>query len=317
MIQIFIVNGHVVVTEQGVLISKFPITDVLTRKNRLRLMGYGMKNMVAFRLSYNTSCQYKYINMRDVKRFQTQIERRVASGLATRQFQIVGQNLLEKADELCLVGQCAEALPLLETSCKFGITEARARLAWLLSEGREGIPKDAKRAFDLVREDSRLGCKICLGVMANFLFDENVVPCCVLDWWTADEYLQESSGTPYSGLLLAYFYYYGKNREEDETRALELFIQAAEKNQISVAYIQVATIIKCGSEGSYGSYGSEERDSQAFEWNMKAAKQGHPKGLFNVAKFFEKYGKKDEAIHWYSRAQAAGHEHAEECLKLI
>ena len=311
MIQISIVNGYVVVTEQGVLISKFPITYVLIQNNRLKLMGYGMKNMLAFRLSYNTSCQY--MNMRDVKRFQTLIERRVASGLATRQFKIVGQNLLEKADELCLVGHCAEALPLLERSCQFGNTKARARLAWLLSEGREGIPKDAKRAFDLVREDSRSDCKFCQGVMANFLFDENVVPCCVLDWWTADKYLQESSGTPYSNLLLAYFYYYGKNREEDETRALELFIQAAEKNQISVAYIQVATIIKCGSEGSYGS--EEERDRQAFEWNMKAAKQGHPKGLFNVAKFFEKYGKKDEAIHWYSRAQAAGHEHAENYLK--
>jgi len=48
-------------------------------------------------------------------------------------------------------------------------------------------------------------------------------------------------------------------------------MQAAEKNQIPVAYIQIASIIKYGSDGS-----EEERNRQAFEWNMKAAKQGHP-----------------------------------------
>ena len=67
----------------------------------------------------------------------------------------------------------------------------------------------------------------------------------------------------------------------------------------------------------YNGFGVAEDSAEALRLYRLAAAQGHPQALYDVAAFHEK-GKvgvvrhnRDEAIHWYRRAQAAGHQHAE------
>jgi TPR repeat protein len=269
-----------------------------------------MKEELTLCLSYNQHSDF--VIMRDVRRFQSLIERRVASKQAAKNFEVFSNQLLENANQLCLDGQCAQAIPLYERSIFLGNTKASARLALLLSEGRESVPKDTKRACDLIREGSRGGCEDCNAVKAIFSYREGVVPLPCIDWTLAGQLVHENHSSPFARLLLGYMHSDGKIRKQNDERALRCLKQAT-TNGIPAAFIQIAKIIKYSSDGS-----EEERNRQAFEWFMKAAEQGHPNGLFWVARCYllgqgvER--NRDTAIHWYKRAEAAGNENAKHTL---
>jgi TPR repeat protein len=311
MVQISIVDGSIIVINQGVLVSTIPISFVFFQSNRLCLLNVGMKNELALRLSYDQHSDF--VIMRDVGRFQRLIQRRVAARQAAKNFELFGIQLLENADQLCLDGHFTQAVLLYEKSIYLGNTKANARLALLLSEGREGVPKDVKKACDLIREGSRGGCEDCNAVKGNFMYNEGVLPPLWIDWTVADELVRKNYISNFARLLLGYMHLDGKIRNQNDARALRCFKQAA-ANGIPAAFIQIAKITKYGSDGS-----EEERNRQAFEWFMKAAEQGHPDGLFWVARCYllgegvER--NRDTAIHWYKRAEAAGNENAKHTLK--
>lgn len=310
MFNISILEGYLLVTHQGVLIFVMPISFVFSQSNRLCL-NTGMKEKLALRLSYNRHSDF--VDMRNMIKFQSLIERRVASKQAAKNFELFSNQFLENADQLCLDGHFAQAVLLYEKSIFLGNTKASARLALLLSEGRECVPKDTKRACDLIREGSRGGCEDCNAIKAIFSYREGVVPSICQDWTVADELVRKNYKSKFAKLLLGYMHQDGKIRKQNDARALRCFKEAA-INEILAAFIQIAKIIKYSSDDL-----EEKRNRQAFEWFMKAAEQGHPDGLFWVAHCYrEGQGvekNRDTAIHWYKRAEAAGNENAKHTLK--
>jgi TPR repeat protein len=311
MFKISYISGYLLATHEGVLIFVMPLVGIdCDLANRLCL-NVVMRKDLFHRLSYNQHSDF--VNMRDMRRFQSLIERRVASKQNAKNFKVFGNQFLENAKHLCLIGYFDEAVSHYETAIYMGNTEARARLALLLSEGREGVPKDIKRACDLISEGSRRGCEDCNAVLANFMYREGVFPPLWIDWTVADELVHKYYKSQFARLLLGYMHQDGKIRKQNDARAVRCFKEAA-ANGIPAAFIQIAKIIKYSSDGL-----EEERNRQAFEWFMKAAEQGHPDGLFWVARCYrEGQGverNKDAAIHWYKRAKAAGNESARHILK--
>jgi TPR repeat protein len=234
----------------------------------------------------------------------TMIQRRVMSKLAIWQFKKINMELFACADALCLSGRCAEAIPLYRRAIYFGNTQARARLAWLLSQGREGVPKDEREAFHLVWEGSKVGCDFCIASLACFFYLGIGI---IADYTEMDDFLKQvKRPNEYSQFLLGMLHYQGLMRSESLCLASTFFRRAAEKN-FAEAFIWLAKVFLYDVETEYPR-------EKAFGWFMKAAEQGHPIGLFRVGKILELDGKNDQAVIWYQRAHVAGHEYAKHTL---
>jgi TPR repeat protein len=232
------------------------------------------------------------------------IQLRVASQLAKWQFHKISLELLAFADALCLSGQCAEAAPLYQRAIYLGNTQARARLAWLLSEGREAVPKDEREAFHLVWEGSKVGCDFCHATLGCF-FQLGIGT--IADYSEMDHFLKQvKRPNEYSQFLLGILHYQGYMRSESLCLASTFFGRAAEKN-FAEAFIWLAKIFLYDEDTEYPR-------EKAFGWFMKAAELGHPIGLFRVGKILEQDGKNDQAIIWYQHAHVAGHEYAEDIM---
>jgi TPR repeat protein len=63
--------------------------------------------------------------------------------------------------------QCAADAEKLQQLISLGHLQSNADLAWLLLDGREGVAKDVKRAFELVQHGSSMGCPHCIGVLSS------------------------------------------------------------------------------------------------------------------------------------------------------
>jgi len=233
---------------------------------------------------------------------RNKIQRRVASQLVKRQFENIGSQLLASADALCLSGRCAEAAPLYRRSIFLGNTQARARLAWLLSQGREGLRKDEREGFRLIWEGSQLGCDFCTASLACF-FQLGIG--IIADYTEMDHFLKlVKRPNEYSQFLLGILHYGGLMRRENLCLVSTFFRRAAEKN-FAEAFVWLAKVFLYDEV-------TEHPREKAFGWFMKAAEQRHPIGLFRVGKILELDGKNDQAVIWYQRAHVAGHEYAEE-----
>jgi TPR repeat protein len=265
----------------------FPVTEEtsLERLNQFRLI----------QLARNLTKDSKSQNM---------IQRRVASRLSQQQFQKIGLELLSFADALCSNGKCAEAVPLYQRSIYLDNTQARARLAWILSQGRKGVPKDEREAFHLVWEGSQLGCDFCTASLACF-FQIGIGT--IADYSEMDHFLKlVKRPNEYSQFLLGILHYGGLMMRENRYLALSFFRQAAEKN-FAEAFIWLGKLFLYTEDTEYPR-------QKAFGWFMKAAELGHPIGLFRVGKIFEQDDKKDQAVIWYKHAHVAGHEYAEDIV---
>ena len=229
------------------------------------------------------------------------------SSQSPNQFSQIGLELLACADAMCLSGRCAEAAPLYRRSIYFENTQARARLAWLLSQGREGVPKDEREGFHLVWEGSQLGCDFCHASLACF-FQLGIGT--IADY-TEMKYFLKMVKRPneYSQFLLGMLHYQGLMRSESLCLASTFFRRAAEKN-FAEAFVWLAKVFLYDEL-------TEHPRAKAFGWFMKAAEQGHPIGLFRVGKILELDGKKNQAVNWYQRAHVAGNEYAEEVIEKL
>jgi TPR repeat protein len=274
---------------------------------RLRAVGCGFKCKLVRLLSLGTGRHFEpQRNTRACHKMMLSIVRRVAAGLAAA----VRDEAAKEAEELCASGQCAAAVVPLQRAIYLGNLPSRAHMAWLLLDGREGVAKDDNRGFDLAEEGARLGCHHCQGVLAT----------CYTSGYGCDEdtarslqLARESSGkgSRYGQYVLGLSF--GVNDGvEDRARALALYRLAAAQN-LDAAQLQLGTVLH------YGADFGKKINLEALECFELAAAQGHPKACFYLAELFiTGFGVRRnmaKAIHWYTRAQAAGHPLAAEILQ--
>jgi len=263
-----------------------------------------MTSILSFPDSHKSLMNHLTLKLTNHRYLKRMIQKKVESKLAKIQFLKIGSELLTSADALCLSGQCAEAASLYRRSIYLGNTLARARLAWLLSQGREGVQGNPREAFQLVWEGSQLGCDFCSATVACFFYFGIGT---FADYIEMEHFLKlVKQQNEYSEFLLGILHYQGLLRSESRSLASTFFHRAAEK-KFAEAFIWLAKVFLYDEE-------TEHPREKAFGWFMKAAEQGHPNGLFRVGKFLEQDGKNDQAIEWYQRAHVAGHEYAEEII---
>jgi hypothetical protein len=175
----------------------------------------------------------------------------------------------------------------------------------MLLQGREGVAKDYKKAFELVEEGARLGCHHCQGVMAECYFDGRG---CVKDAARSLELARESSGksSRYGQHFLGLLYRNSEGR-------IALYRLAASQNFDDAQY-------DLGGMYHRG-LSIEQNNAEALRWYQLAAAQGHPVALYMVASYHE-FGRgvpknKAEAIRWYRRAHKAGNSGARHALQSL
>jgi TPR repeat protein len=240
-------------------------------------------------------------NWKSCHKMMSCIVRRVAS----KHVASVRDETAKEAEELCASGQCAAALPLLQKAIYLGHLPSRALLAHMMLDGREGVYEDRDKAFELAEEGTRLGCHHCQGVMAYCYWKGCVIQ---QDSVRSLELARESSekGSRYGQYVLGVLNEFGKGGvAQDKVKAVALYRLAAAQN-LDSAQISLSD--------TFQYLGVTKDSAELLRWNQLAAAQGHPEALFNVARCHE-YGhgvrrNRDEAICWFRRAQAAGHNYA-------
>jgi len=234
------------------------------------------------------------------------------------------QACADEAERLLAAGQYADAAEHLLRAIGMGHLPSRALMAWLLVWGRKGIAKDTGRALDLAKEGVRMGCNHCRGVQALCIYhdggfvrvgEREVMRDDVAEkeQLALELVLQSSqSGSRYGHYVLGELY---SCLDGDRTdRALLLLKQAADQG-LDEAVMQM------GYELYMNGMGSLTDRPEALRLFQLAADQGHPGSLFAVGYMHELgHGVPAddvEAIVWYKRAAAAGHNRAATCVQKL
>ena len=180
-------------------------------------------------------------------------------------------------------GECAAAATLLQEAVDHGHLPSRADLADMLLFERKGIKQDQARAFELVKEGSRLDCPHCQGVLAFCYLDGS---CCLeLEFKTEEERLwtglmlgreSASGGSKYGRALLASWYAgWGPGIASDDCSV------AGFRMHISFAqdYDQAQSMM--------GHFAMALADhAEALRWFTLAAAQGLTRALEMVDRFY-------------------------------
>jgi len=278
----------------------------LTRAERLRAVGCGFKGRLVRMLSLGVGRHLEpQRNWGTCHKMMQSTVRWVASKLMAAALAAVRDEAANEAEELCVSGQCAAAVVPLQRAIDLGHLPSRALMAWLLSNGREGVAKDQQTAFKLAEEGARLGCHHCKGVMASCYF----FACgCVDDYARSLELARESAGrgSRYGQFTLGQLCKLGRGlglgAEFDDAQALAFFRLAAAQG-LDAAQFQLGFMLQYG-------YCVVRDCTEGLRLLHLAAAQGCPEALYEVA-FFHEHGygvaaDVAEAIRWYRRAQAAG-----------
>ena len=199
--------------------------------------------------------------------------------------------------------QCSAASHKLEQLIELGHLQSRADLAWLLLDGREGVPKNAIRAFELADYGAGMSCPHCIGVLACCYWGGLG---CGLDKSLSLELARASAaeGSRYGFWTLGVMHRLGEGgAPRDYQQALQLFNMAAVLNLDAAQFM-------LGYAYFYG-LGIVEDHAQALRWFVMAAAQGHPDSCYMVGRCMELTNGgavgRTSAISWYQRACASGH----------
>jgi TPR repeat protein len=281
----------------------------MTHVERQRVVGCGLKGKLVRQLSLSVGRNSEpQSNWRDSRRMMLCVARRIAS----KQMAAVRNEAAKEAEELCALGQCAAALIPLQQAIDMGHLPSLALKAWLLIDGREGVAKDQKGAFQLAEEGARLGCHHCQGVMAFcYLYSYG----CEGDEALSLELARESSGrgSRYGQVTLGDSHHWGFGGLAWNCTQAAAFYRLAAAQGLDAAQFQLGRM-------HYNNLNSFTLDyAEALRWFQLAAAQGHTEALFMVAQCHQN-GQGTavnvaEAIYWYRRAQAAGSTGAKYYLK--
>ena len=267
----------------------------LTRVKRLRVVGCGLKCKLVRQLSLSMGCYFEpQSNWGACHKMMLCVARRIAS----KQMAALRDEMAKEAEELYALGQCAAAILPLLLAVDLGHLPSRTLMAHMLIDGREGVAKDRKKAFQLAEEGARLGCHDCKGVMALCYRSGCGIQ---QDYAQSLELARESSGKgsrygQYALGLLCLFDEGGV--AEDYAQALVLYRLAAAQNFDEAQYRQ-------GYMYHFG-LGVAQDYAEALRLYQLAAAQGNPWALSHIAQFHE-HGRGVpvdvvEAICWYRRA---------------
>ena len=239
-----------------------PVYDMsLTHAKRLRAMGCGFKGRLIRLMS----------DRENYRKMSHNITRRVGSKMMAA----VRKEAAQAAKKLCASGHCADAEALLQLAVDLGHLPSRALKAWLLIDGREGVTKDHKNAYELAKQGARLGCHHCQGVL-SFCYWGGCG--CEEDDVRSLELARESSakGSSYGQLTLGFLLLSVVDGVElEDGQALELFRLAARQG-LDMAQFQLG-------EMCYYGIGVTEDINEAKCWYHLAATQGNPEALHRVA----------------------------------
>ena len=287
---------HVPRLSPGVQVYDMSLTCV----DRLRVVGCGLKGTLVRQLSQGLGCNSElHMNSRTCNRMMLSIVRRIAS----KQWAAARDEAAKEAEELCALGQFDAALVPLQRAIDLGHLPSRALMAWLLIDGREGIVRDPKRGFELVKEGTHLGCGHCQGVMAYynlfiFLYEVDVP--------RSLELARESSGlgSKYGHYTLGLLYDLGRGGLAKDCIQTLAFYRLAAAQGLDAAEYRLGNMY-------YIAKGVAQDIAEALRLFLLAAEQGYSYALLMVANCYE-HGEGvaadvSEAIRWYRLAQAAGH----------
>jgi hypothetical protein len=236
----------------------------LTYAERMRAMGCRFKGRLVRLLSFCTD----RVNHR--KMIQN-----IARRMGSKRLAVVRKEAAQVAEELCASGQFADAVAPLQLAVNLGHLPSRALKAWLLFDGREGVAKDHKKAYELAEQGARLGCHHCQGVL-SFCYWGGFG--CKADDARSFELAGESSakGSSYGQLTLGFLHFCVVDGHQlEECQALELFRLAAVQG-LDMAQFQLAEMYFYG-------LGIAEDINEAKCWYQLAATQGNPEASYMVA----------------------------------
>ena len=222
--------------------------------------------------------------------------------------------LYNHAMSLVAIGQCAAAMVHLNLAITRGHLPSRALLAHMVSGGRKGVPKDHRRAFELVNMGYQMGCHHCQGVLA--MCYKLGHGCVKADAVRSLELARESAkkGSKYGQCVLGELYRCGLGGlEKDSSKAEELF---------RLAVAQKLDWAQCSLGVMIAWYSDDQHKAEALRLYQLAGAQGFSNALYNIAECHQ-YGvggvpkNKDEAIYRYELAQAAGSQDAKWALQRL
>ena len=207
-----------------------------------------------------------------------------------------------KAERLRASGQCASAAVLLQEAMFLGHLPARADMANMLLDGREGVAKDRDTAFALAEQGARSGCHHCKGVLANcYRGGYGCSPNAAQGLLHAQQSL--ASGSKYGQYAM------GQMQRCGEGGLSQDYAGAAAHYGLAVAQNLDAAHCNLGLMYDRGLGVAQDR-AEALRLYMIAALQGLPGAIYNVGNFHKNgwvvVTDRSEAIRWFNRAAAAG-----------
>ena len=227
-----------------------------------------------------------------------------------------------EAEQFLAAGNYAAAAAQLQLAIDVGNLPSRALMAWLLVWGREGIAQDEDTAFELLEEGARLGCHHCQGVLAfchihfNGSGDDPILvddggdgkDSLVLDLARASSQNGSRYGQYTLGLL------FSSLDGNITTRTLSLWQQAADQG-LDAAQLGMGHSLYMNGIGNLDDY------PDALRLFRLAAAQGQPSASFIVGLMHELgHGVPEDAVEalvWYKRSAAAGHQRATKCVQKL
>jgi TPR repeat protein len=221
--------------------------------------------------------------------------------------------LFEAAARTYLCGQYAACTAEYAQAIDHGHLQSRADLAWILIFGREGVPIDKDRAFNLVLEGARMGCPHCQGVLSCCRAEGFG---CAKDVALAMQLARESAscGSRYGQYMIAESYYYELDGKKKN------FAEAAVHYRLAAAQLLDEAQNSLGYLHNIG-HGVIRDKAEGLKWYKLAAAQGFPIAYSNVAACYE-CGEGvpvdiAEATRWYELSAAAGELDAVDKLKSL
>ena len=289
-----------------------PVHDMsLKHAERLRVVACALTGKLVRLLSLGTGSHFEpERNRRACLKLMHFMVGRLAAKLMHSLAHVFGK----EAQELCEAGQCAAAADALKRAINVGHLPSRALLAHMMIDGREGVALDRSlKSLPLVSGRRWLDCHHFKGVEAwgcmegftsRYSLSSKIYQLALESADKGSRYGQCNLGAHYENMGPHYY-----------VQAVALYRLAAAQNldsaQHRLGYMH------------YNGFGVAKDYTKALQLYRLAAAQGHPQALYDVAAFHEKgqYGvvwqNRDEAILWYRRAQAAGHQYAERAWRRL